>query len=46
MFGYAILSAVLFPFAKFVWDELRDMVLGNNSIVHYGWRARDIELQL
>lgn len=39
MFAYAILSAVLFPFAKLVWDELRDMLLGNNTIVHFGWWA-------
>jgi hypothetical protein len=39
MFGYSILSALLFPFAKLVWDELRDMLLGNNGIVHFGWWA-------
>lgn len=25
-------SAVLFPFAKLVWDELRDLAFGNNII--------------
>jgi len=39
MFGYSVLSAILFPFAKLVWDELRDMILGNNSIIHFGWWA-------
>jgi len=39
MYGYAALSAVLFPFAKLVWDEIRDTVLGNNTIVHFGWWA-------
>lgn len=39
MIGYAILSAILFPFAKLVWDELRDVILGNSSIIHFGWWA-------
>lgn len=29
---YAALSTVLFPFAKLSWDELRDLVFGNNVI--------------
>jgi len=27
------LSTLLFPFAKLVWDELRNLVLGNNMII-------------
>lgn len=46
MFGYAILSAILFPFAKLVWDELRDMILGNSSIIHFGWWAIAINFML
>lgn len=37
MFGYAILSAVLFPFAKLVWDEVRDMIMGNTVLSYGGW---------
>ncbi len=29
---FAALSTVLFPFAKLVWDELRDLAIGNNMI--------------
>ncbi|WP_429933039.1 hypothetical protein [Agrobacterium vitis] len=29
---FATSSAVLFPFAKLVWDELRDLAFGNNII--------------
>lgn len=36
LFGYALLSAALFPFAKLVWDELRDIIMGNNGITYYG----------
>tara|TARA_R110002072_G_scaffold89424_3_gene200478 strand:- start:745 stop:1131 length:387 start_codon:yes stop_codon:yes gene_type:complete len=46
MIGYAILSAILFPFAKLVWDELRDMILGNSSIIHFGWWAIAINFML
>ncbi len=46
MFGYAILSAILFPFAKLVWDELRDMLLGNSSIIHFGWWTIAINFML
>ena len=35
---YAALSAILFPFAKLVWDEIRNLVLGNTSFVVFdGW---------
>lgn len=30
--AFAALSTVLFPFAKLVWDELRDLAFGNNMI--------------
>ncbi|CTQ31664.1 hypothetical protein [Jannaschia rubra] len=39
MFGWATLTAILFPFAKLVWDELRDMLMGNTGFVHFGWWA-------
>ncbi|MCQ9147654.1 MULTISPECIES: hypothetical protein [Brucella/Ochrobactrum group] len=29
---FASLSTLLFPFAKLVWDELRDLAFGNNVI--------------
>nr|WP_181377321.1 hypothetical protein [Ochrobactrum sp. LM19]AJW29986.1 membrane protein [Ochrobactrum sp. LM19] len=29
---FATLSTLLFPFAKLVWDELRDLAFGNNVI--------------
>lgn len=28
--GYLFVCSLLFPFAKFVWDELRDVALGGN----------------
>lgn len=46
MIGYAILSAILFPFAKLVWDELRDVILGNSSIIHFGWWAIAVNFML
>lgn len=30
---YAALSTLLFPFAKLVWDELRDLAFGNNIVL-------------
>lgn len=46
MYGYSVLSAVLFPFAKLVWDELKETVLGNNQIVHFGWWAIGVNYML
>lgn len=46
MYGYAALSAVLFPFAKLVWDEIRDTIMGNNSIIHFGWWAIGVNYML
>ncbi|WP_235972576.1 hypothetical protein [Brucella pseudogrignonensis] len=31
---FASLSTLLFPFAKLVWDELRDLAFGNNVIFY------------
>ncbi|RWF84104.1 MAG: hypothetical protein EOQ36_26250 [Mesorhizobium sp.] len=33
MYAYLILCALLFPFAKLTWDELRNLVFGDNLIV-------------
>lgn len=32
MFGYAILSAVLFPFSKLVWDELKGLITNDTTV--------------
>ena len=32
MLAYAALSAILFPFAKLVWDEIRDTIMGNTVL--------------
>lgn len=37
MFAYAILSAILFPFAKLVWDEVKGMIMGNTVLFYGGW---------
>lgn len=35
-YGYILVSALLFPFAKLVWDEVRDLIIGNNGITYFG----------
>lgn len=35
-YSYLLLSLILFPFAKLVWDEIRDTLVGNNSITYFG----------
>ncbi len=37
MFAYAVLSAILFPFAKLVWDEIRNTIMGNTVLSYDGW---------
>lgn len=37
MLAYAALSAILFPFAKLVWDEIRDTIMGNTVLSYDGW---------
>ena len=32
MFGYAILSAILFPFAKLVWDEIKSLITNDTAL--------------
>jgi len=32
LLAFGTLSTLLFPFAKLVWDELRDLAFGNNVI--------------
>lgn len=46
MYGYAALSAVLFPFAKLVWDEIRNTIMGNNTIAYFGWWAIGVNYML
>jgi hypothetical protein len=35
-YGYILVSALLFPFAKLVWDEVRDLIIGNNAVTYFG----------
>ena len=37
MLAYAALYAILFPFAKLVWDEIRDTIMGNTVLSYDGW---------
>ena len=37
MLAYAALSAILFPFAKLVWDEIRDTIMGYTVLSYDGW---------
>lgn len=39
MFAYAVLSAILFPFAKLVWDEIRNTIMGSTVMFYDGWTA-------
>jgi len=32
LMGYFVLCLILFPFAKLAWEELRNLVLGNNIL--------------
>jgi len=32
MFGYALLSAILFPFAKLVWDEIKSLISNDATV--------------
>lgn len=32
-YALVIVNALLFPFAKLVWNEIRDFVMGNNFVV-------------
>jgi hypothetical protein len=33
MIAISVLNTLLFPFSKLVWDELRNLALGNNVII-------------
>lgn len=32
-YGFMVLNAALFPFAKLVWNELRDFLMGANFVI-------------
>ena len=43
MIGFLVLNTLLFPFAKFAWDELRDFIMGDTFIIqsaamHFVWK--------
>ena len=33
---YAVICTIIFPFSKLVWDEIKQTILGNNTIFSVG----------